>query len=70
MTVKLSQIDDQLYALEFDVSDIKSVDAAIKAKILAQDRANMNEMLSTLTPEEQEQLLTSMEKVEKYLRAG
>jgi len=30
----------------------------------------MNEMLSTLTPVEQEQLLISLEKVEKYLRAG
>jgi DNA-binding MarR family transcriptional regulator len=42
----------------------------MRAKILAQDRANMNEMLSTLTPVEQEQLLISLEKVEKYLRAG
>jgi len=32
MTVRLSQINDQTYSLEFDVSDIKLVEAAIKTK--------------------------------------
>lgn len=41
----------------------------MRAKILAQDRANIQEMLNSLTDVEQEQMLKLMEKVEQHLRS-
>ena len=42
----------------------------MRSRILAQDRANMQEMLNSLTELEQDQILGLMEKVEKHLRSA
>lgn len=40
----------------------------MRDRINAQDRANMREMLSSISEVEQERLLSTMEKIERYLR--
>ena len=40
----------------------------MRDRIQAQDRANMDEMLSSISNTEREQFLSTMEKIERYLR--
>lgn len=40
----------------------------MRDRIHAQDRANMDEMLSSISGAEREQFLSTMEKIERYLR--